>query len=157
MTHLTSIKNLTLTKTGLPRTKQLKKLLETQSKIEVECAKQNLKSEFEHELRHQTSIQAETINLLRQQVDQLGTQMWQQQASPHYTHPVLPQAPQFPDTTLPPPPPLHNFSQNVSMADNSLVEVMAVLNRSKTNQYTVLQETLRQSQSASKEHYLSKC
>ena len=32
---------------------------------------------------------------------------------------------------------------------------MDVLNRSMTNQYTVLQETLRQSQSASKEHYLS--
>ena len=32
---------------------------------------------------------------------------------------------------------------------------MDVLNRSVTNQYNVLQETLRQSQSASKEHYLS--
>ena len=32
---------------------------------------------------------------------------------------------------------------------------MDVLNRSMTNQYTVLQETLRQSQSSSKEHYLS--
>ena len=32
---------------------------------------------------------------------------------------------------------------------------MDVLNRSVTNQYTVLQETLKQSQSASKEHYLS--
>ena len=41
------------------------------------------------------------------------------------------------------------------MTNNSLVEVMDVLNRSMTNQYTVLQETLRQSQSASKEHYLS--
>ena len=34
-----------------------KKQLETQSKIEVECAKQNLKSEFDYELRHQTLIQ----------------------------------------------------------------------------------------------------
>ena len=41
------------------------------------------------------------------------------------------------------------------MTNNSLVEVMGVLNRSMTNQYTVLQESLRQSQSASKEHYLS--
>ena len=32
---------------------------------------------------------------------------------------------------------------------------MDVLNRSMTNQYTVLWETLRQSQFASKEHYLS--
>ena len=32
---------------------------------------------------------------------------------------------------------------------------MHVLNRSMINQYTVLQETLRQSQSASNEHYLS--
>ena len=39
------------------------------------------------------------------------------------------------------------------MTYNSLVEVMNVLNRS--NQYTILQKTLRQSQSASKEHYLS--
>ena len=36
-----------------------------------------------------------------------------------------------------------------------MVEVMDVLNRSMTNQYTVLQETLRQSQYAFKEHYLS--
>ena len=41
------------------------------------------------------------------------------------------------------------------MTNNNLVEVMDVLNRSMTNQYTVLQETLRQSQSASKECYLS--
>ena len=32
---------------------------------------------------------------------------------------------------------------------------MAILNRSMTNQYAILQEMLRQSQSASKEHYLS--
>ena len=48
-----------------------------------------------------------------------------------------------------------SFSQNVSVTNNSLVEVMDVLNRSMTNQCTVLQETLRQSQSSSKEHYLS--
>ena len=41
------------------------------------------------------------------------------------------------------------------MTNNSLAEVTDVLNRSMTNQCTVLQETLRQSQSASKEHYLS--
>ena len=41
------------------------------------------------------------------------------------------------------------------MMNNSLVEVMCVLNRSMTDQYSVLQETLRQSQLASKEHYLS--
>ena len=29
-----------------------KKQLETQSRIEIECAKQNLKLEFDHELRH---------------------------------------------------------------------------------------------------------
>ena len=42
------------------------------------------------------------------------------------------------------PPPLHHFGRNVSMTNNSLVEVMDALNRSLTNQYTVLQETLRQ-------------
>ena len=75
--------------------------------------------------------------------------------SPQHTHSVLPQAPPFLDTTLAPPPSLHHFSQNVSTTHNSLFEVMDVLNRSMTNQYTVLQETLRQSQSASKKHYLS--
>ena len=43
----------------------------------------------------------------------------------------------------------------MSMMNNSLVEVIDVLNRSMTNQYSVLQETLRQVQLASKEHYLS--
>ena len=70
-------------------------------------------------------------------------------------YPVLPQAPPFQDMTLPPPPPQYHYSQNISTTSGSLVEVMDVLNRSMTNQYTVLQETLRQSQSASKEHYLS--
>ena len=49
---------------------------------------------------------------------------------------------------------LHHFSQTMSSPTGSLVEVMDVLNRSMTNQYAILQETLRQSQSASKEHYL---
>ena len=39
--------------------------------------------------------------------------------------------------------------------NDSLVEVMDIPNRFMTNQYAILQETLRQSQSASKEHYLS--
>ena len=44
-----------------------------QSRIEVECAKQNLKSD--HELRHLTLTQTEKINTLRQQIDQLGMQL----------------------------------------------------------------------------------
>ena len=52
-----------------------KKQLEMQSKTEVECAKQNLKAEFDHKLRHQTMTQAKTINTLRQQIDQLGAQL----------------------------------------------------------------------------------
>ena len=36
-----------------------KKQLETQSHIEVKCAKQNLKSEFDHELLHQTLTQTD--------------------------------------------------------------------------------------------------
>ena len=65
-----------------------KKQLETQSCTEEECVKQNLKSEFDHEVRHQTLTQTETINALRQQIDQLGTQLWQQQVA---TCPFLPQ------------------------------------------------------------------
>ena len=41
------------------------------------------------------------------------------------------------------------------MMNNSLVEVMDVLNKSMTNQFSVLQQTSRKSQFASKEHYLS--
>ena len=41
-----------------------KKQLETQSHIKIKCAKQNLKSEFDHELQHQTLTQTETINAL---------------------------------------------------------------------------------------------
>ena len=52
-----------------------KKQLETQSRAEVECAKQDLKSKFDHEPRHQTLTQTETINTLRQQIDQLGVQL----------------------------------------------------------------------------------
>ena len=52
-----------------------KEQLETQSRIEVGCAKQDLKLEFDHKLRHQTLTQTETINTLRQQIDQLGAQL----------------------------------------------------------------------------------
>ena len=75
MTCLTPIKNKTLIKTDLPRTKQFKEKLETQSKIEVKCTKQNLKSEFEHELKHQTLMQTEIINIFRHQIEQLGAQL----------------------------------------------------------------------------------
>ena len=100
-------------------------------------------------------LETRTLNLLRQQVDKLGIQLQQQQAALQHTHSVLPQAPPLLNTTLPPPSLLHYFGQNVLMTNNSLVEVMDVLNKPMTNQYTVLQETMRQSQSASKEHYLS--
>ena len=66
------------------------------SRIKVEC--QNLKSEFDHELRHQTLTQTETINALRQQIDDLGAQLQQQQVA---THPVLPEATPFQDATTP--------------------------------------------------------
>ena len=49
-----------------------KRQLETQSHIEVKRAKQNLNSEFDHQLRHQTLTQTETINALQHQVDQFG-------------------------------------------------------------------------------------
>ena len=117
-----------------------KEQLEIQSRIEVECAKKNLKSEFDLELCHQTLTQTETINALRQQNDQVGAHLQQQQVT---NCPVLPTAPQFEDVTLPPPDLV------------GLVEVMDILNRSMTNQYAILQETLRQTQSTSKEHYLS--
>ena len=71
------------------------------------------------------------------------------------TCPLLPKAPPLPDVTLPPQSPLHHYNQMMSSPTGSLAEVMDVLNRSMTNQYAVLQETLRQLQSASKEHYLS--
>ena len=58
-----------------------------QSKIEVECAKQNL--EFDYELRHQTMTQTETINTLRQQTDQLRVQLQHQQAAIQHMHSVL--------------------------------------------------------------------
>ena len=69
--------------------------------------------------------------------------------------PVLPTASQFQDRTLPPPPPLHHYSHKTLTTNGGLVEVMDILNRSMTNQYAILQRTLRQSQPASKEHYLS--
>ena len=68
---------------------------------------------------------------------------------------MLPQALSLPDVTLPPPPPIHHLGQTISSPTSVLVEVMDVLNRSMTNQYATLQEMLRLSQSASKEHYLS--
>ena len=50
----------------------VKKQLETQSHIEGKCARQNLKSEFDHELQHKTLAQGEIIHALQHQIDQLG-------------------------------------------------------------------------------------
>ena len=52
-----------------------KKQFETQSKVEVECAKQNLKTQFEHQLRQQTLTHTRTIESLKQQINQLGEQL----------------------------------------------------------------------------------
>ena len=120
--------------------------------IEVKCTKQNLKSEFDHQLRNQTMTQTETINVLQHQINHLGMQLQQQQAA---GCPLLPHAPLLPEVTVPPQAPLHYYNWLVPQPNDSLVEVMEILNRSMTNQYAILQETLRQSQSASKEHYLS--
>ena len=123
-----------------------KKQLEMQSKIEVKCEKQNLKLEYDHELRHQTLTQTETVNTLRQQIDHLG-------AGSHPTHALsVTTSTSNPGYNSASPPLQYHYSQNVSQMNSSLVEVMDDLNRSMTNQYTVLQETLRQSQSALKEH-----
>ena len=47
------------------------------------------------------------------------------------------------------------LARTISSPTGCLVEVMDILNRSMTNQYAILQETLRQSQSVSKEHFVS--
>ena len=52
-----------------------KKQLEMWSKIEVKCAKQNLKLKFAHALKHQNMTQTETFNTLRQQIYQLEVQL----------------------------------------------------------------------------------
>ena len=125
----------------------------------MECAKQNLKTEFEHELGQQTFTQTRKIDSLKQQINQLGEQLQQWCATPQHTNTIQHQSPLLPDTSLPPPPPLVqnqgcHFEHNMFM-NKSLVEVKDVLNRLMTNQYSVLQETLKMSQSAFKEHYIS--
>ena len=59
----------------------------------------------------------------------------------------------------PPPPPIQNqtscYDPNIFFMNNSLMSVMETFNQSMLVQSTVLKESLRQSQSASKEHYLS--
>ena len=118
-----------------------KKQLDMQSCTEVECTKQSLNSEFDHQLRNQTLTQMETINMLQHQINHLGVQLQQQQAA---GCPLLPQAPLLPEVTVPPQPPPHYYNWLVPQPNDSLVEVMDILNRSVTNQYAILQETLRQ-------------
>ena len=124
-----------------------KKQLEMQSHNKVKCMKQNPKTEFDHQLRNQTLTQTETINALQHQINHLRMQLQQQQPA---GHPLSPQPPQFPEATVPPQAPLHYYNQSVLQPNDSLVEVMHILNRSMTSQYTILQEILRQSQSALK-------
>ena len=86
--------------------------------------------------------QIETINKLRQQIDQLGVQLQHQQAATQ--HVAITKCTPISEYNSASPPPQYHYSQNISPKHNGLAEVMDVLNRSMTNQYTFLQETLRQ-------------
>ena len=105
--------------------------------------KQNLKSEFDHELRHQTMTQTKMINAPRQEIDHLGAAL----ATAGSPTPIVAPGSPTPGCDSTPPPPLHHYNQMMLPPAGSLVKVMDVLNRSMTNQYAVLQETLRQLQS----------
>ena len=106
-----------------------KKQLETQSRIEVECAKQNLKSEFDHELRHQTLTQTETINT--EAADRSVGHAVVTTADSHPTHmlsvttstSISGYNPASPTTPT-------SFQSKYFNNKSSLVEVMDVLNRS---------------------------
>ena len=63
--------------------------------------------------------------------------------------------PPVPPTNYPPPPPMAPGDPCISVLNNSLTEVMGTFNQSMNQQCHVLQESLRQSHLASKEHYLS--
>ena len=54
----------------------------------------------------------------------------------------------------PAPPPINNVDLNHTF-NNTLLGAMDIVNQSMNQQYTVNQESLRQTQLASKEHYLS--
>ena len=49
----------------------------TQNRVEVECTKENLKTEYEHELRQQTLTYTRTIDSLEQQINKWGEQLHQ--------------------------------------------------------------------------------
>ena len=65
--------------------------------------------------------------MLWHQIDHLGTQLQQQQAA---GHPLLLQAPPLLEVTVPPQAPLHYYNWSVPQPNDSLVEVMDILNRS---------------------------
>ena len=151
-----------------------KKQFEIQSKTEVECVKLNIRKEIDFEFRLKTLKQNKTLDSIIQQIDQMEEQnkaletMKQQiaeQLNRQQTPSTLPntiphKVPLQHDTTLPPPPPpLQNqafgYDPNISIIKNSLMGVMETCNQYMLVQSNVLKESLRQSQSTSKEHYLS--
>ena len=129
-----------------------KKQLETQSHIEVECAKQNLKLEFKHELHTRLWFRQRQLMHYNIKLTSWGHGFSSSRWLHAHCCPRLPHS--WIQLYLPSHPCIITSSQCYHLLA-ALVEVMDMLYRFMTNQYAILQETPRQSQSAYKEHYLS--
>ena len=141
--------------------KNYKDTIATQSRVAFECAKKELSTHYQQQMNQQEINHSQSVNALKQQINDVAIQLYQQQAATQefnhtQPHPTMPL-----DTSFPPPPQTINQSQYHSIYQNtlgmneSLLQGLGMMHKSITTQCLVLQDQMRQSQSASKEQYLS--
>ena len=128
----------------------MKSQLMTHHYVQFEFDKKTMKQEFDSVLQRQREAHHRQMSDLQNQLAAFQLELTRLNESrtrdPH---------PSVPPPNYPPPPPIAPVDPGTSVLNNSLIEVMGAFNQSMNQQCHVLQESLRQSHLASKEHYLS--
>ena len=130
--------------------KTMKSQLMTHHNVQFECDKKTMKQEFDSVLQRQREAHHRQMSDLQNQLAAFQLELTRLNESRARDPP-----PPVPPPNYPPPPPIASADPGTSVLNNSLIEVMGAFNQSMNQQCHVLQESLRQSHLASKEHYLS--
>ena len=140
--------------------KNYKDTTATQSRSAFQCAKKEVSTHYQQQMNQQEINHSQSVNAVKQQINDLATQLHQQQATQQFNH-TQPHPTTTLDTSFQPTPQTinqsqyHSIYQNMSGMNESLLQGLGMLHKSITTQCLVLQDQMRQSQSTSKEHYLS--
>ena len=98
--------------------KNYKDAIAAQSRIAFECAKKEMSTHYHQQMNQQEINQSQSVNALKQQINDLATQLHQQQAATQQFNHTQPYPTMPLDTSFPPPPQTINQSQYHSIYQN---------------------------------------